>query len=292
MRKCINPSRFPSAFPPQHQNCQPGIESRMNPRPVFDDPCYRGSGKLMGRAALITGGDSGIGRAAAIAFAKEGAEVAVAYLNEQKDAEDTKQYIEEMGGNCFLLHGDIRQECTCRQIVRETAKKFGKINILVNNAGVQFPQESIQDISEEQLYTTFEINVFSMYYFVKAVLDYMPECGCIINTASVTAYQGEPDLLDYSATKGAIVSFTRALSQALADRKIRVNAVAPGPIWTPLIPASFSAEKVSVFGKDVPMRRAGQPCELAPAYVYLASVDSSYVTGQVIQVNGGTITGS
>ena len=292
MKKCMDQKYFPKRFPAQHQDCQPGIESWMEPLPVFDDLCYRGSGKLRGKTALITGGDSGIGRAAAVAFVKEGADVAIAYLNERSDAEMTKQYIENMGGNCLLLHGDVRQECVCRQIVHETASKFGKINILVNNAGVQFPQQRIQDISEEQLYTTFEVNVFSMFYFVKAVLDHGVGCESIINTASVTAYQGETDLLDYSATKGAIVSFTRALSQSLAEKNIRVNAVAPGPIWTPLIPASFSAEKVARFGQDVPMRRAGQPCELAPAYVYLASGDSSYVTGQVIHVNGGTITGS
>ena len=218
--------------------------------------------------------------------------MAVAYLNERTDAETTRQYIEQLGGNCLLLQGDIRQECVCRQIVTETVKVFGKINILINNAGVQFPRQSITDISEKQIYTTFEVNVFSMFYFVKAVLDEASGCESIVNTASVTAYQGEADLLDYSATKGAIVSFTRALSQSLVSKGIRVNAVAPGPIWTPLIPASFPAEKVARFGQDVPMRRAGQPYELAPAYVYLASDDSSYVTGQVIHVNGGTITGS
>ncbi|HJA93487.1 MAG TPA: SDR family oxidoreductase [Candidatus Eisenbergiella merdipullorum] len=289
MKNCFDPQKIPDRFPAQHQDYQPGIEARMNPLPVFDDPCYTGSGKLEGKAALITGGDSGIGRAVAVAFAKEGAAVAIAYLNEQEDAEYTRQYIRKLGGRCILLQGDIRHEHICRQIVNAAARALGKIDILVNNAGVQFPQQSIRDISKEQLYTTYEVNVFSMFYFVKAVLNDMPEGGSIINTTSVTAYQGEIDLIDYSSTKGAIVSFTRALSQSLVSQKIRVNAVAPGPIWTPLIVASFSAEKVTRFGTDVPMKRAGQPCELAPAYVYLASEDSSYVTGQVIHVNGGTI---
>ena len=283
---------FPETIPAQHQDCQPGIEAWMNPLPIFDDPNYMGSGKLKGKVALITGGDSGIGRATAVAFVKEGAKVAISYLNEHEDAQFTKRYIEDMGGECILLSGDIRQECECIRIIEKSVQKYGCIDILVNNAGVQFPQQNICHISEEQLYTTFEVNVFSMFYFVKAALEYMPKCGSIINTASVTAYEGETDLLDYSSTKGAIVSFTRALSGNLVKRGIRVNAVAPGPIWTPLIPASFSAEKVARFGKDVPMNRAGQPCELAPAYVYLASKDSSYVTGQVIHVNGGTITES
>mgnify|MGYP000207163471 CR=1 FL=1 len=289
MKECIHTSDFPKAFPPQQQCIQPGIEAQMKPLPVFCDSCYQGSGKLLGKTAFITGGDSGIGRAVAVAFAKEGANVVIAYLDEHIDAEQTKQYIQETGHKCLLLSGDIRDECICKKMVEEAGKQFGKIDILVNNAGVQFPRNSIQDISKEQLYLTFETNVFSMFYFVKSALNYMGRGGSIINTASVTAYQGEVDLIDYSSTKGAIVSFTRSLSQSLVCEGIRVNAVAPGPIWTPLIVSSFSPEKISQFGQDTPMRRAGQPVELAPAYVYLASNDSSYVTGQVIHVNGGTM---
>ena len=292
MENCNKEEAFPTSFPPQHQCRQPGIEWEMRPRPVFEDPCYTGSCKLKGKTALITGGDSGIGRAAAIAFAKEGANLAIVYLNENEDAKETKKRIEELGRECILLCGDIRRESVCRQMVESTVSEMGSLDILVNNAGVQFPQNSIEDITEEQLGTTFQVNLFPMFFFVKAALPHMKRGDCIINTASVTAYEGEADLIDYSATKGAIVAFTRSLSLSLADRGIRVNAVAPGPIWTPLIVSSFRAEKVAVFGQDVPMKRAGQPCELAPAYVYLASGDSSYVTGQVIHVNGGTITGS
>lgn len=292
MYYCIEENQLPKSFPAQHQPVQPGIETKMHPRPIFNNSCYTGSGKLDGKTALITGGDSGIGKAVAIAFAKEGANIAISYLNEETDAQETKSYIETLGKSCILLPGDIRLESNCNAIVKETANHYKTIDILVNNAGVQFPKNSILEISQEQLQTTFQINVFPMFYFAKSVLNYMPNGSSIINTASVTAYEGEADLIDYSAAKGAIVSFTRSLSLSLIKENIRVNAVAPGPIWTPLIVSSFSPEKVVSFGSDVPMKRAGQPFELAPAYVYLASSDSSYVTGQVLHVNGGTIVGS
>lgn len=289
---CISEEELPRAFPPQHQKVQPGIESKMIPQPIFDDPCYVGCGKLKGKVALITGGDSGIGRAVAVAFAKEGANVAISYLYENQDALDTKECVEHYGGKCCLYPGDIRDKSFCVQLIQEVVHDFGDLDVLVNNAGVQFPQPSIQEISQEQLILTYEVNVFPMFYLTQEALCYMKEGSAIINTASVTAYEGNLQLIDYSSTKGAVVSFTRALSQTLTEKNIRVNAVAPGPIWTPLIVSSFSAKDVSVFGQDVPMKRAGQPYELAPTYVYLASGDSSYVTGQVLHVNGGTLTDS
>lgn len=289
---CISEDDLPEHFPAQHQKVQPGIESEMVPLPIFDDPCYTGSGRLKGRAALITGGDSGIGRAVAVAFAKEGADVAISYLYEEGDAEETKRVVESYGAKCRLYQGDIRSEAFCRQLVDKVVSAFDRLDILVNNAGVQFPQPSIEFITKEQLYTTFEVNVFPLFYLTQQALYYMGKGGSIINTASVTAYEGNVQLIDYSSSKGAVVSFTRTLSQTLADKGIRVNAVAPGPIWTPLIVSSFSAEYVTTFGQETPMGRAGQPYELAPAYVYLASGDSSYVTGQVLHVNGGTMTES
>jgi NAD(P)-dependent dehydrogenase (short-subunit alcohol dehydrogenase family) len=275
--------------PPQHQDQQPGKEYKMEPRPKSEDSAYQGSGKLSGKIALISGGDSGIGRAVAIAFAKEGADVAVVYLNEHKDAEETRAQVEEEGRTCHLIPGDIREEEFCRNAIEQTVGMFDQLDILVNNAAVQFPQESIADITADQLQTTFQTNIFSMFYMVKAALPHLKQGSAIINTTSVTAYRGSPHLLDYSATKGAIVSLTRSLSQALVEQGIRVNAVAPGPIWTPLIPATFSAEEVSKFGSDVPMGRAGQPEEVAPSYVFLASDDSSYITGQVLHPNGGEL---
>jgi NAD(P)-dependent dehydrogenase (short-subunit alcohol dehydrogenase family) len=275
--------------PPQHQDQQPGMEYKMTPRPQAEDSSSRGSGKLSGKVALITGGDSGIGRAVAIAYAKEGADVAIVYLNEHKDAEDTKSMVEEQGGTCLLLPGDIGQEEFCRTAVQQTVDGLQRLDILVNNAAVQYPQENIMDISAEQLLKTFQVNIFAMFYLVKAALPHLKKGSAIINTTSVTAYRGSPTLLDYSSTKGAIVGFTRALSQALVEKEIRVNAVAPGPIWTPLIPATFPADKVSKFGSDVPMGRAGQPEEVAPSYVFLASDDSSYFSGQVLHPNGGEI---
>lgn len=275
--------------PPQHQEQQPGIESEMTPRPKSDDDKYRGSGKLEGKVALITGGDSGIGRAVAIAFAKEGADVAIAYLNEHDDAKETKQLVEQQGRKCFTIAGDIGDESLCQQLVQQTVDALGKLDILVNNAAEQHPQESIEDITAEQLERTFRTNIFSMFYLTKAAMKHLKEGSAIINTTSVTAYKGNPQLLDYSSTKGAIVAFTRSLSQSLVEKGIRVNGVAPGPIWTPLIPATFSEEKVASFGKEVPMQRAGQPEEIAPSYVFLASDDSSYLSGQILHPNGGVV---
>lgn len=289
---CNLENELPKQFPAQHQDVQPGIESEMNPKPIYDDPCYVGCGKLKKKVALITGGDSGIGRAVAVAFAKEGADVAISYLSEENDALETKSSVEKYGAKCMLYPGDIRDEGFCKQLVSNVSSDFGALDILVNNAGVQFPQPSIEQISKEQLHLTFEVNVFPMFYLVKAALSHMKSGGAIINTTSVTAYEGNVQLIDYSSTKGAIVSFTRVLSQTVVGRGIRVNAVAPGPIWTPLIVASFAADDVKKFGQNTPMKRAGQPFELAPTYVYLASKDSSYVTGQVLHVNGGTMTES
>ncbi len=282
-------NNLPSSFPPQHQSRQPGIEAEMNPRPIFDDPNYTGSGKLAGKVAFISGGDSGIGRAVAVAFAKEGANVAISYLDEKTDAEETKQLIEAKGTKCILLPGDIGEETNCKKMIEETISEFGQLDILVNNAAWQVVQNSIEDITAEQLEQTFRTNIFSCFHFVKAALPHLKKGSSIINTTSVTAYHGHEQLVDYSSTKGAMVTFTRSLSMQLVKKGIRVNGVAPGPIWTPLIPASFPADQVASFGSNSPMKRAGQPFELAPAYVYLASNDSSYVSGQVIHVNGGEI---
>ena len=276
-------------FPPQHQQHQPGVETDMRPLPESGMEAYIGSGKLRDKVALITGGDSGIGRAVAIAFAKEGADVAILYLDEHEDAQRTRNDVEAEGRGCLLIAGDIGNEEFCRAAVDQVVQRFGRVDVLVNNAAEQHPQKSIEAVSAEQLERTFRSNVFSMFYLVKAALPHMPDGGRIINTTSVTAYKGSPGLLDYSATKGAIVAFTRSLSLALEDRNILVNAVAPGPIWTPLIPASFDAEHVSEFGGQVPMQRAGQPDEIAPSYVFLASRDASYMSGQVLHPNGGSV---
>lgn len=277
----------PITFPPQHQTRQPGIESIMIPRPIYDNPYYKGSGKLLNKIAIITGGDSGIGRAVSVAFAKEGANVSIVYLYEQSDALETKAAVERYGRLCFLIEGDLREEQFSNKVVYDTMQYFGHLDVLVNNVAVQYPQKSILDISSEQLENTFKTNIFSYFYMTKAALPNLRSGSAIINTASVTAYQGNKELIDYSSTKGAIVSFTRSLSQSLVTKGIRVNAVAPGPVWTPLIPSSYSADEVKTFGLDAPMKRAAQPFELAPAYVYLASSDSGDVTGQVIHVNGG-----
>ncbi|MDL4841139.1 SDR family oxidoreductase [Aquibacillus rhizosphaerae] len=286
---------IPSNFPPQHQLQQPGIESLMVPKPIVEDKEYKGANKLKNKVAIITGGDSGIGAATAIAFAKEGADIVIPYYYEyeNEDAFRTKHRIEEVGRRCYLLVGDLKNEDNCKQVIKQTIQYFGKLDILVNNHAVQFPQDNLIDITSEQFDVTFKTNIYSYFYLCKAAMPYLDKGSSIINTASIVAYEGNKKLLDYSATKGAIVGFTRALSQNLAEKSIRVNAVAPGPIWTPLIPASFSANYIAEnFGTDVPFKRAGQPYELAPAYVYLASKDSSYVTGQVIHVNGGTMVSS
>lgn len=277
------------AFPPQHQEQQPGLESLMVPEPISEDPAYIGSCKLQGKVAIITGGDSGIGRAAAIAFAKEGADIVIVYLYERTDAEWTRDRIVELGQRCLLIETDLRLKPNCEAVIRKTMEAFGKIDVLVNNHGVQYPQQSIVDITEEQLYHTFQTNVFSYFFLIQAALPHLCQGASIINTASSTAYKGSKELIDYSSTKGAVVSLTRALSQSLVTQGIRVNSVAPGPTWTPLVPSSRPAEEVQVFGTDTPMGRAAQPYELAAAYVYLASRDSSYVTGECIHVNGGNM---
>ncbi|MDQ4074799.1 MAG: SDR family oxidoreductase [Chloroflexota bacterium] len=278
-------------LPPQHQEEQPGREYKMEPQPETIERQYEGSGKLRDKVALITGGDSGIGRAVAVHFAREGADVAVVYLEEDRDAEKTKQLVEEEGRRCLLIKGDIGDESFCQEAVQKTVDEFGQLDILVNNAAEQHPKDRIEEISQEQLERTFRTNIFSMFYLTKAAMKHLKEGSAIVNSTSVTAYRGSPHLLDYASTKGAIVAFTRSLSGQLAAKGIRVNAVAPGPIWTPLIPATFSAEEVKTFGSDVPLGRPGQPEEVAPSYVFLASDDSSYMTGQVLHPNGGEIVG-
>lgn len=275
-------------FTSQAQN-RPGLEYKMEPEPEFDT-LTPGSNKLLNKKCIITGGDSGIGRAVAIAFAKEGADVAIVYLKEDKDAKLTAAIIEEKySRRCLLIPADISKESQCEKVIKRVAKKFSQIDVLVNNAAIHYPCESITQITTKQLMKTFSINLFSMFWLTKGVLPYMKEGSSIINTSSVTAYRGSANLIDYSATKGAIVSFTRSLSANLADKKIRVNGVAPGPIWTPLITSSFPDEKVTTFGSETPLKRPGQPAEVAPAYVFLASDDASYITGQFIHPNGGEI---
>ena len=273
----------------QTQESQPGIEKVMDPAPVIIRENYKGSGKLEGKTALITGGDSGIGRAVAVHFAREGADIAIVYLNENEDAHETKSLVEAEGKSCLLIPGDIRNETFCKEAVESIVSKFGKLNILVNNAAEQHPKEDVQEISPEQLKDTFSTNIFSFFYFTQAALAHLQEGDAIVNTTSVTAYHGSPALLDYSSTKGAIVAYTRSLAINLAERNIRVNAVAPGPIWTPLIPSTFDSEKVEKFGKDTPFKRPGQPSEVAPCYVFLASEDASYMSGQVLHPNGGQV---
>lgn len=273
---------------PDQQQSQPGEEHQMHPKPEIIRKNYRGSEKLTGKVALITGGDSGIGRSVAVHFAREGAHVAIIYLEEQEDAQETRKLVEKEGQKCLILEGDLRKEDFCIKALKKTISEFGKLDILVNNAAMQFPKSEVEEISSKQFQKTFENNIFPYFYMVKAALEHLEE-GVIINTTSVTAYRGSEHLLDYSSTKGAITSFTRSLSKMLVDRKIRVNAIAPGPIWTPLIPSTF--DDVSDFGKKVPMGRPGQPSEVGPAYVFLACEDSSYMTGQVIHINGGEIIG-
>lgn len=284
-----NQKQQKEAFPPQHQDHQPGVESEMNPRPMSIDPHYKSGGKLAGKVAIITGGDSGIGKSVAIYFAKEGADVAIVYLEEHGDAEETKQVIEAEGRRCLLYFGDIGKEEFCKDVVNKIFTEFDRIDILVNNAAEQHPQKSLLHITAAQLEKTFRTNIFSFFYMTKMALPRLKQGASIINTASITAYEGNEQLLDYSASKGAIVSFTRSLAKSLAPQGIRVNGVAPGPIWTPLIPSTFPAAQVATFGSDTTMGRAGQPYELAPSYVFLASDDSSYMSGQMLHVNGGKI---
>lgn len=278
-------------FPKQKQKRQPGRETEMLPQPQFIRPSYKGSGKLHGKVALITGGDSGIGRSVAIHFAREGAQIAIAYFDEKEDALETKRLIEKEGQSCLLLKGDLKKEKFCRQVVTDTVAQFGKLNILINNAAMHFPEDEVQDISKKNLQLTFETNIYPFFYTTQEAMNHLHQGDCIINTASVTAYRGSGHLVDYASTKGAIVAFTRSLAAQLVERGIRVNGVAPGPVWTPLIPASFDPDEVARFGQDTPMGRAGQPSEIGPAYVYLACEDSSYMTGQMLHLNGGEIIG-
>ena len=274
---------------PQYQN-RPGSEQKMKPQPVFDYPEIKGNNKLKNKIAFITGGDSGIGKAVAILFAKEGADIAIAYLNEHKDAKETKQIIEETyRKNCLLIPGDIGREKHCISAVNKVIKQYGRIDILVNNAAIHYANKSLEDLSTKELLKTFETNIFSYFWITKAALSYMKKGSCIINSSSVTAYRGSGGLIDYASTKGAIVSFTRSLSSNLVEKGIRVNGVAPGPVWTPLIPSSFDAKKVAQHGSDVPLQRAGEPVEIAPSYLFLACNDSSYMTGQFLHPNGGEI---
>jgi len=282
--------RTPDTFPDEPQAKQPGKEHILETQPVIIRESYKGSNKLEGKIAFITGGDSGIGKSAAIHFAREGASVAFVYYNEDKDADNTREEIENEGVQCISIKGDIKDEKFCEEAIKKTVDTFGSLNIVVNNAAMQFPEDSIEDISTDNLHTTFETNIYSFFYITKEAIKHLKEGDCIINSTSVTAFKGSSHLLDYSSTKGAITAFTRSLSQSLAKKGIRVNGVAPGPIWTPLIPSSF--KDFSDFGQDTPLGRAGQPAELGPAYVYLASEDSSYMTGQILHINGGHIVGS
>lgn len=273
---------------PQHQN-RPGKEFKMVPTPVYDNKKVKGSGKLNGKVALITGGDSGIGKAVAILFAKEGADIAIVYLNEHKDANDTRDVIEGYGQKCLLIAADIGKEAKCIAAVKKTFKTYKRIDILVNNAAIHYASKGLEDITTEHLLKTFQVNLFSFFWITKNALKHMSKGAAIINTSSVTAYRGSGGLIDYASTKGAIISFTRSLSANLVNKNIRVNAVAPGPIWTPLVVSSFKPDKVAKFGSEVPMKRAGEPAEVASCYLFLACEDSSYITGQVLHPNGGEI---
>jgi NAD(P)-dependent dehydrogenase (short-subunit alcohol dehydrogenase family) len=286
MQKSASPRKIRK---PQHQP-RPGSERRMNPHPVFDYPESKGNNKLKNKIAFITGGDSGIGKAVAILFAKEGADIVIAYLNEHKDAKDTKQVVEEQyRRKCLLIPGDLSKEKHCISAIKKTVKEYLRIDILVNNAAKHYVNKTPEELSTCEMIQTFELNIFSFFWITKAALPYMKKGSCIINTASVTAYRGSSSLIDYSSTKGAIVSFTRSLSSSLIKRGIRVNGVAPGPVWTPLIPSSFSKKRTAQHGSDVPMKRAGEPAEIAPSYLFLASDDSSYISGQFLHPNGGEI---
>ncbi|OQP06980.1 NAD(P)-dependent oxidoreductase [Geobacillus sp. 46C-IIa] len=276
-----------TTLPPQHQTQQPGLQTEMNPQPVTIKDTYKGSGKLENKTAIISGGDSGIGRAVAVHFAKEGADVAIIYLNEHEDAEETKRLVEQEGRRCLAIAGDIGDEAFCKEAVKQTIEAFGKLDIVINNAAEQHPQPNFLNITAAQLEKTFRTNVFGCFFLTKAALPHLKSGSAIINTASITAYEGNEQLIDYSATKGAIVAFTRSLAKALVGQGIRVNGVAPGPIWTPLIPSTFQSDQVATFGANTPMKRPGQPSEVAPCYVFLASDESSYMTGQMLHVDGG-----
>lgn len=283
--------KIPIQFPPQHQPYHPGHEWMMDPKPISEKEDYKASGKLKGKVAIISGGDSGIGRAVAYVFAKEGANIVIPYLNEHQDAHETKQRVEEIGQRCIVISGDLGLEATSNYVVQQTIEAFGKIDILVNNCAMAYPKAKITEISAEQLFRVFHSNVYSYFFLTKAVVPHLKRGSAIINTTSAVAYKGQVGNLDYATSKGANLTFTRALALDLVEDGIRVNGIAPGPIWTPLNPSSFPAEKMMTFGYDTPMKRAGQPYELASAFVYLASDDSSYVTGQIIHVNGGMIVG-
>ena len=288
-KKGIKSTVYNILAPEQEQNIQPGMEYLMNPLPIFDNPNYKGSGKLKDKVAIITGGDSGLGRACSIAFIKEQAKVVIVYLNEDKDAKDTKEYIEKLGGDCLLIKGNITDHNFCKKIVEKTLNKYGKIDILINNAGVQYQQDKLENITDEQFDWTMKVNIYGMFYLTKEVLPYLKSGSSIINLSSVTTFYGDPQLIDYVTTKGAIVGFTRALARNLALKNIRVNAIAPGFFWTPLQPACWVKEKIPSLGSNAAMSRGAMPYELAPTFVYLASNDSSYVTGEVIHVNGGEV---
>ena len=281
-------------IPAQSQDRQPGLESEMNPQPQYNRESYRGSDKLKGKVALITGGDSGIGRSVAVLYAKEGADVAIVYLDEHQDAQKTKESVEAEGQKCLLLPGDISNEQFCHETVQKTVEQLGKLDILVNNAAEQYMEnpETLEDIDSARLGSIFSTNIFSMFYLCKAAIPHLKEGSSIINTTSINAYKGNAPLLSYSTTKGAILAFTRSLSQSLLKKGIRVNGVAPGPIWTPFIPDAFPAEQVEGFGKQVPMQRPGQPVEVATSFVFLASDDSSYFAGQILHPNGGVVVGA
>nr|WP_245730808.1 SDR family oxidoreductase [Pseudohongiella acticola] len=278
-----------STLPPQHQNQRPGREEKMQPRPDYYSSAYRPAGKLTGKVAIVTGADSGIGRAVAVYFAREGADVVMLYLEEHEDAELTRREVELSGREALMLAGDVADAKHCKEVIKQTLAKFGQVDVLVNNAGEQHPQQNLEDISDDQLERTFSSNILAMFRLTRAVLPHMRSGASIINTTSITAYKGNPVLIDYSATKGAVTSFTRSLSLNLAERGIRVNGVAPGPVWTPLIPSTFDEDTVSTFGANTPLGRPGQPSDLGPAYVYLACDDSSYMTGQVLHLNGGSV---
>lgn len=285
-------NNYPKTIPAQHQSVQPGIEENMNPKPVYKSNASLNQGKLKDKVAIITGGDSGIGRAIAIAYAKEGAKISIIYLNEHEDAENTKNEIESLGGECILISGDIGNEEFCISAINSTKNKFNKINILINNSAEQHVCNNLIDISTEQFAKTFQTNVFGAFFITKEVLKHLSYGDCIINTTSITAYKGNEKLIDYSMTKGALTSFTRSLALNLISKGIRVNAVAPGPVWTPLIPSSFDEFQVAMFGQDNPMKRSAQPVEISEAYVFLASEGASFITGETIHINGGELVNS